>query len=148
MIQGYRSARAMPGTVIVLMIVGVIAWAVVRYVRHDLPFLEPNPGKAAAWSYVFEFVAALNANDPQLLGEVAGRPPDALDIQEALRLFGGRDLADINLVMVQEFPNHYRTWITTRAGDGSVIEMYQVVGWDGERWIMGQLYTGSPPPPP
>lgn len=135
-------------TVIVLMIVGVVAWMVVQYIRHDLPFREPNPGMAAAQSYVFEFLAALNANDPELLGEVTGRPPDASDIQETLYLYGGRDLADINLVIVQEFPNHFNAWITALASDGSVIKMYQVVGWDGERWIMGQLYTGPPPPAP
>lgn len=141
--EGYQPARVVAGILALLMIAAVIA---VVYMRYDLPFRDPSPGKAAAQSYVLEFLAALNANDPQLLGEVTGRPADAPDIKEALRLFGGRDLTDIEIEIVQDFQHHYLVWITARAGDGSVINMYQVVGWEGEHWIMAPLYTGTPPP--
>lgn len=143
MTDGYQSTRAVAGIIVLLLVAAVIA---VVYMRYDLPFRDPSPGKAAAQSYIFEFVAALNTNDPILLGEVTGRPSDAPDIKDALRLFGGRHLTDIKIDIVQDFPHHYQGWITARAGDGSVIRMYQVVGWDGECWIMAPLYTGTPPP--
>ena len=140
--DGYQSTRAVAGIIVLLLVAAVIA---VVYMRYDLPFRDPSPGKAAAQSYISEFVAALNTNDPILLGEVTGRPSDAPDIQDALRLFGGRHLTDIKIEIVQDFQHTYQGWITARAGDGSVIRMYQVVGWDGERWIMAP-YTGTPPP--
>ena len=141
--DGYQPTRAVAGIIVLLLIAAVIA---VVYMRYDLPFRDPSPGKAAAQSYIFEFMAALNTNDPILLGEVTGGPSDAPDIKDALRLFGGRHLTDIKIEIAQDFINHYKVWITARAGDGSVIRMYQVVVWDGERLTMAPLYTGTPPP--
>jgi len=131
-----------------VLILVVVATVVIWRARHayDLPSPGRDPGKAAAERYVFEFVAALNSNDSGLLGEVTGGPADAPTIQEALRLFGGRDLIDVEVAIVHAFRYHYQTWITAQAGDGSMVEMYQVIVWTGERFRSYPLYTGPPPP--
>jgi hypothetical protein len=130
-----------------LLTIGAIVWAVMRHVQYYNPEDRgPDPGKAAAEKYALEYIDALNANDPELLSKVAGWPADAPDILEGLRLYGGRDLTDVEVAIVHEFRYHYQIWITARAGDGSIVEMYQVAGWTGERWNMSPLYTGPPPP--
>jgi len=126
------------------LVVSVSIWRA-RYAL-DLPSPGRDPGKAAATRYVFEYIAALNANDSGLLGEVVGRSANAPDIQETLRLFGGRDLIDVEVTVVHDFRYHYQVWITARTGDGSIVEMYQIVGWTGEHFRILQLHTGPIPP--
>lgn len=136
------SVAAVLAGMVIVVIVGVVL-----YVRHDIPGrLGPDPGPTAAERYALEYVDALNTNEPGPLSGLVGRPADSLDIRERLRLYGGRDLSDVEVTVVQEFLYHYRVWIVARAGDGSVVEMYQIVTWNGERWDMSPLYTGPPPP--
>lgn len=141
-----RAPATLPAALLaVLVIVAIVA--VVLYIQRNITGRDSDPGPIAAERYVLEYINALNANEPGLLSELVGRPVDSQDIRERLRLYGGRNLVNVNITIIQEFPYHYRVWITAQARDGSDIDMYQIVGWNGERWDMSPLYTGPPPPP-
>lgn len=116
------------------------------YVRQDIPSKGPDPGFAAAEKYILEYLDALNTDDFENLYELFGRPEDTSDIEDRLGLYGGLDLINVEVTIAQEFQYIYRVWISVLANDGSVIEMYEVIGWNGERWNMSRLYTGPPPP--
>lgn len=105
-----------------------------------------DPGKEAARKFMEDYVDALNTDSAEEIEKRLGRPANAQDVQQSLKLFGGRNLQVTDITILHEFPYVYRAYITAEADDGTIVEIYQTFSWTGKRWSTGTLYTGSPPP--
>lgn len=125
-------------------LLGILAVATLFVACGGPPVERGDPGRAAAEKQVRSYVDALNANDPQRLGEVLGAPADSPDVRDRLTRFGGRGLTDVQIRVSSEFANHYRAWIRSRSGSGDQVDLYEVLAWENGRWGFAPLVAPTP----
>ena len=100
---------------------------------------------AAAEKYMLKYVDILNKNDAESIDKFLGTSTDSQDIHNRLEYYGGRNLTDVEVTIVQEFPCIYRVWINALDRNNERVEMYQIIEWSGKRWNMAPLYTEPSP---
>lgn len=131
-------------TLLIILIL-VFATIVVIYINRDITNRGNDPGVAAAEKYILKYVDILNKNDAESMDKFLGASADSQDIHNRLEYYGGRNLTDVKVTIVQEFPYIYRVWINALDRNNERVEMYQIIEWSGKRWNMAPLYTGPSP---
>jgi hypothetical protein len=125
-------------------LLGILALATALVACEGPPVERGDPGGAAAERHVRSYVEALNANDPQRLGDLLGTPPDSPEVRERLAHYGGRGLTDVQVDVSSEFANHYQVWVTARSGQGRQVDIYEVLAWEDGRWGFAPFVTPAP----
>lgn len=127
-------------------LLGILAMATALVACDGPPVERGNPGHAAAEQHLRSYVDALNADDPQRLGEFLGEPADSRDVRDRLTQWGGKDLTDVQVTVSSEFANHYRAWVKARSGGGDQVSFYEVLAWEDGRWGFAPFVTPAPTP--